>query len=89
MNRVKHFNTVFCEYFDEYFVNTFVNTFLREMNTLDTLRINNYFLLKKFSCLCINNILVNLIIIYNNTCACVHVCLKTIQSIHRIFKEIT
>ena len=35
------------EYFGEYLVNTLVNTFLRGMNTLDTVRVKNYFLFKK------------------------------------------
>ena len=76
------------EYHDEYFVNAFVNTFLREMNTLNTLRVNSYFLLK------IQNItlLVKLFIfnIINNkrksTCLCV--CLQSIHCIHQQIQSI-
>ena len=70
------YNMVNYEYLDEYFVNTFVNTFLREVNTMNTLRVNNYFLLKKYS------------IIRSIVRVCVCICLKSIHSIHQQIQSI-
>jgi len=73
---VKRFNNRDYEYFDEYFVNTFVNTFLRGMNTMNTLTVNNYFLLKKYS------------IIRSIVSKSLYTCSKSIHSIHQLIESI-
>ena len=76
MTAVKWFNSSNCGYFDEYFVNTFVNTFLREVNTMNTLTVNNYFLKKIYSIIC------------SIVSKSVYTCSKSIHSIHQQIESI-
>jgi hypothetical protein len=62
-----------CEYLCEYFVNTFAYTFLLLVYTVNTLRVNNYFIIKKIS---------KYLSIYIESIHCIHV---KIESIHIIF----
>jgi len=79
------------EYFYEYFMNTFMNTFLRGMNTFDTLRVYNYFLLKKKNKVYINQLRWLIYIIYMTGLkvrVCVCVCHGSIHSIHQQIQSI-
>lgn len=65
------------EHFYEHFMNTFMNTFLRDMNTMNTLRGNNYFFKIKSSIQTIYRVIVCVSI---QSLHCVH---KQSQSVHK------
>ena len=64
-------------YYHEHFMNTFMNTFLRVMNTMDTLRVYTYFLIKKRD---------TKVWLYNRVLACI--CPKSLHCIHQLIGSV-